>query len=189
MIINIDIPDGERGAWKVETFTVTKEDLAFFNLRAALKGDNRSMLPGTYKKLTRGNQIIMSNTRAEIRDLVPFIRRAKQGGHILINGLGLGVALAAILESPEVLSVTVIEKSEDVIALVAKHYEKDDRVTVIHADAFLFKPPKGKRYNAVWHDIWDGICSDNLPEMAKLHRKYGRITDWQRSWGRAECRR
>jgi hypothetical protein len=32
---------------------------------------------------------------------------------------------------------------------------------------------KGKRYDMVWHDIWDDICSDNLEGMAKLHRKYG----------------
>ncbi len=189
MKIDIDVPDGEKGEWKVETFHVTEADSKLFNLRAAFQGGNRGMLPGTYKKLTRNGKIIMSNTAAEIRDHALFISVAKQGSHVLINGLGLGVALKAILDSPHVLSVTVIEKSEEVLALVAEHYQIDKRVTVIHADAFSFIPPKGQRYNAVWHDIWDDICSDNLAEMTKLHRKYGRRTDWQGSWCKELCRR
>jgi len=189
MKIDIDVPDGEKGNWRVETFKVIGNELRLFNLRAAFQGNEGYMSPGTYKKLTRNGQIIMSNTPAEIRDHVSFISQAKKGGHILINGLGLGVALKAILESQKVLSVTVVEKSEDVIALVAKHYETDSRVNIVHADAFSFCPPKGRRYAAVWHDIWDSICSDNIPEMTKLHRKYERRTDWQGSWCEAECRR
>jgi hypothetical protein len=34
----------------------------------------------------------------------------------------------------------------------------------------------------VWHDIWLDLCTDNLEGMGKLHRKYGRRTDWQGSW-------
>lgn len=60
---------------------------------------------------------------------------------------------------------------------------------IINADAFAYKPPKSKRYGAVWHDIWANICADNLPEMHKLHRKYGRIADWQGSWCRWQCER
>ena len=68
-------------------------------------------------------------------------------------------------------------------------YIKDKRVTIINADAFEWKPPKDQRYDVVWHDIWDNICGDNLPEMTKLHRKYGKKTDWQGSWCKYECKR
>ena len=54
-------------------------------------------------------------------------------------------------------------------------------------DAFEYKPPKGKRYDAVWHDIWDGICTDNLKDMKKLHRKYGKNSNYQASWARGLC--
>ena len=72
------------------------------------------------------------------------------------------------------------------IKLIAPHYN-DPRLEIIHADAFEWKPPKGVRYNCVWHDIWDYICTDNLPEMHKLHRKYGRRCDYQESWCRSVC--
>lgn len=131
----------------------------------------------------------MTDTPAEIRDLYPLRRMAT--GQVLINGLGLGVAVEMCLSKPEVEHVTVIEISQEVIQLVGSYLKliHGDRLTVIHADAFEYKHPKGVRYNAVWHDIWDSICADNLPEMHRLHRKYGRRTDWQGSWCRYECER
>ena len=148
----------------------------------------RGVSAGTYKRLMRGNTVVMSNTPAEIRDHMDFIREAKKGGDILINGLGLGVALSEILKSDIVETVTVIEKSQDVIDLVSEYFT-DDRVNIIKDDAFEYIPTVGFRFNAVWHDIWDYITSDNLPEMTKLHRKYGRRTDWQGSWCKYECLR
>jgi spermidine synthase len=129
----------------------------------------------------------MSNTPSEFRDHREFIREAKRSKSVLINGLGLGMCIEAILES-DVEDITVIENSLDVIALAAAHYEKDPRVKVIHCSAFDYIPPKGLRYGAVWHDIWDNICADNLEEMSKLHRKYGRRTDWQGSWCKEQCK-
>ena len=98
------------------------------------------------------------------------------------------MVLKNILLKPEVTDVTVVEISQELIDIVAPHYP-DERVTFVCASAFDYKPPKGKRYQMVWHDIWDYICADNLPEMTKLHRKYGRRTDWQGSWCKAECQR
>jgi hypothetical protein len=184
--IPIDVPDGESGDWKVTTFTVNDEEAKRFNLANLFGGvHGRDIKPGTYKKLTcKGRGIIMSNTPAEIRDHNYFIYKAT--GSVLINGLGLGVVLKAILAKPEVTSVTVIEKEEDVIKLVAPYYT-DPRVTIIHADAYEWKPAKGIKYDYVWHDVWDNICTDNLEGMGKLHRKYGRRTAWQDSWSRDTC--
>ena len=105
----------------------------------------------------------------------------------MINGLGLGVTLKLVLAKPEVKNVTVIEKSADVIKLVAPTYCEDPRLVILNKDAFEYNPPKGVRYDAVYHDIWNNISSDNLPEMHKLHRKYGRRCAWQGSWCREWC--
>jgi hypothetical protein len=35
-----------------------------------------------------------------------------------------------------------------------------------------------------WHDVWANICEDNLPLMARLHRRYGRRVNWQGSWSK-----
>lgn len=189
MNIDVKVQDGKSGDWEVQTFTVTKEDVAIFNLRALFRPGSRMLPAGTYKRLMRNGKLVMSNTPAEIKDHFGFILRAQMNENILINGLGLGVALTAILTSNVVKKITIIEKSEDVINLIAPTFATDPRVTIIHADAFTWKPPKGVRYNVVWHDIWDNLSTDNLEGMKILHRKYGKRTDWQDSWGRELCQR
>jgi len=191
--VPIDVPEGTSGEWKVERFTVSEEDIRLHNLRCsfAYGMHGREMKAGTYTKLMRGGTMVMSDTPAERWDHYDFWRMAKD--HVLINGLGLGVVLAACLHKREVGIVTVVEKDPDVIKLVGKHYlgnlPEGKTLSIVNEDAFVFKPPKGVRYGAVWHDIWDNMCADNLPEMHKLHRKYGRRTDWQGSWGRWQCER
>ena len=181
MKIDIDVPDGTSGDWKVESFEVGVGD--FSQTISAMK-TGRYVPYGKYKRLLHGSTCVMSNTPDEIRDFSNFVYVAK--GDILVNGLGLGVLLKALLNKPEVLSITVIEKSKDVIDLVSPSY-KDDRLTIINADAYEYQPPKGKRYDAVWHDIWNHICADNLDGMKTLHRKYGRRSDYQESWCRYKC--
>jgi hypothetical protein len=175
--MDLAIPDGQSGAWSISRFEMTEMQAKI----SAIRDGGRSCPPGTYLRLTRNGHVIMSNTPAEMRDLWPFRYNAK--GVVMINGLGLGVATAMALAKPDVTEVTVIELSPDVITLVAPSLA-DPRLTVINDDAYTWKPPIGKRYSAVWHDIWDDLCTDNLPLMAKLHRKYGRRTDWQGSWAR-----
>jgi hypothetical protein len=134
----------------------------------------------------RHGTVVMSDTPAEKQDHYGFVHAAK--GHCLINGLGIGMCLKAVLLKESVTAVTVVEKSADVIALVAPYYT-DPRVEIVHSCAFEYEPPKGVRYGAVWHDIWDNICSDNIEQMKRLHRKYGRRAGWQGSWCRWECER
>lgn len=185
MKIEVTVPDGKVGDWRVETYTVSKQESDWTRIRA-MQHPEEFVPAGTYKKLCRNGTIVMSNTEMEIREHREMILQAH--GHVLLNGLGLGVCLKAILAKTQVLSVTVIEKSPEVIALVGPSF-KDPRLTIIQADAFTWKPPKGAHYDVVWHDIWDNMCSDNLPEMTRLKRKYGRLCDWQGCWAEGMIRR
>lgn len=93
----------------------------------------------------------------------------------------------ALLDEPEITDITVIELSQDVINLVYPTYKDDKRLTVICADAHTWKPPYGRKWDFIWHDIWDYITSDNLSEMKKLHLKYRGKASFQESWCRKEC--
>jgi len=177
------IPDSNSGDWSVESFEVKRNDLS---QRITLIKTGRSVTEGTYKRLKRCNTVVMSNTPDEIRDFTHFTRKAS--GSILINGLGLGCVIKVLLEKPDVTKITVIEQSKDVISLISPYFT-DSRLTIINADAFEYKPLKGEVFDYVWHDIWDYICGDNLSEMATLHRKYARKTNWQDSWAKSECKR
>ena len=181
MSMLVSVPEGRSGPWSIERFEIPEKSIE--TIRAAFSG--RPTRPGWYTAVKHDRRgIVMSDTPAEQRDHAWFIRAAK--GHVLINGLGIGMCLNAALAKPDVERVTVVEIDQDVISLVAPVYA-DDRVTIVNESAFDYSPPKGERYGAVWHDIWDAICADNLSEMHKLHRKYGRRADWQGSWCREEC--
>jgi len=187
-MIEIDVPDGTVGQWTVETFEVTRDDARSFNLGLLFNRQSaRRVIPGTYKRLRWGLDIVMSNTPAEIADHAQLFVRARSANVILLNGLGLGMALKGVLEGSRVQQVIVVERSAEVIQLVAPTYTHDPRVTIVHADALTYKPIRPMTYDVVWHDIWSAISEDNLPEMFKLHRRYGHLTQWQGSWCRQAC--
>lgn len=188
LIPSVDVPEGESREWKIERFRVSKEDAKWHNMMESIRGRGRTIHPGKYTRLMRSRDVVMSDTDSEKRDHRAAVICAR--GTILINGLGLGMVLSACLLKPEVEMAFVVEKSEDVIALVGGHYRSkfNGRLQIIHDDALEFTPPKGVRFGMVWHDIWDNICADNLPEMGALHRRYGKRADWQGSWCKDLCR-
>lgn len=184
------VPDGKKGDWEIDTFTIEKNDplLAMSNLRAIRDNGGLTVVrPGTFKRLTcKGRGVIMSNTRMEVNTALEAYCHAH--GRVLINGLGLGMVLEGVLSKPEVTYVRVIEKEQDVIDLVGPHFANDPRVEIICADAYEYKPAKGEKFDYVWHDIWDDLSSANFPEMATLNRKYARAAAKQGTWSRKEVR-
>ena len=182
------VPEGKSGQWRVEYFTVSPDEAAFENMRAAFAFSARTIRAGRYMRLMRGNTVVMSDTPAEIADLRDLIWRCQ--GRVLINGLGLGVCANLILLREQVEHLTIIEMAAEVIHLVVPALQAHEgRFEVIHANALHYRPPKGVRFDVVWHDIWDNICTDNWEVMSRLHRKYGRLCGWQGSWSRAQVLR
>jgi len=180
----VDVPEGRSGPWRVERFTVEKDDLG--RIHYALQG--RDVTPGTYTRLMkdgRPHDPMMSDTPSEVRDLFPAVFEIRErGGRVLLNGLGLGVILKVALATPEVTHVDVVEVDPDIASLVWPTYAGDPRAALHLGDAYTIAWPRGVRWSVAWHDVWPTICTDNLPEMARLHRKYGRRVDWQGSWAK-----
>lgn len=188
-IMRPDIPTGSKGVWRIERFVVDEMAAALERIRM-FSSLGRGCPVGEYTRLMNGRGIVMSDTPDELRDCVEPIYEAR--GDCLLNGLGLGVILHNMAVKQEVKTVTVVELSQDVIDLVGPYYLAQPyghKIKIICADALTWKPPKGKRWSVVWHDIWNDIREDNLPEMHTLHRKYGRRCDWQGSWCRYDCER
>lgn len=186
----VDVPEGcivsDNGSARIERFSVNEREAKFSALRNAIQPrGNLSVPSGSYTRLLIDGILIMSDTPSEIRDHLEPIRRAC--GTCLVNGLGLGMVANAMLAKPEVDKVITVEINEDVIALVAPHWKErwGERLEIVHADALEYQPPAGVRFNVVWHDIWAAMCTDNLQEMFRLHRKYGRRCEWQGSWKRS----
>lgn len=179
-------PERAVGDWRIVHRTI--EDDSLDRLRAALHGHGRYTPAGSYVGLFRGGTIVMSDVPDEMTDHLPACWAAERaGGRVLINGLGLGMVLHAVLAVPAVEHVDVVEASADVIALTGPVFADAvaaGRVTIHHADAFeqMRAWPAGSWWSVAWHDIWDVISEDNLPEMAQLNRSYGRRVGWQGAW-------
>jgi predicted membrane-bound spermidine synthase len=116
-------------------------------------------------------------------------------GDVLVAGLGIGYVLLPVLRAREVESVTVVELHQDVIDLVEPHLRvavgaAASKLTVVQADIFDFEPAKGQKWDVIYFDIWPDRCTDNLEQMAKLHRRFARRKRrWMNSWCRDELKR
>ena len=110
----VELPEMQAGNWRVEKFRAD----AAGGLAYALKG--RGVPAGEeFTRLMRGGTLVMSDTPSEMRDHFYAVHKAT--GSCLLNGLGIGMVLKAILAKKEVTDVTVVELSEEVLQMVAPH--------------------------------------------------------------------
>lgn len=190
----VDVPEGHHYAWEVCRHTIDEQSMAMHNSLSPETG--RFTEVGTFTNLRKygrwGNpynvDIVMSDHLCEIADhqaLVDYCIEHAPVQSVLINGLGLGVAIELL--APYVEQFTIVELSRSVIHLVAPHYQTryPGRIEIIHADAFKYRP--ARHYDAVFHDVWTPISEDNLPEMDRLEKRYAPFCDWQASWAREYC--
>lgn len=179
-LVQVDLPDCNNGPWDVKKRVVARMDFHGASYgRYAPVGSSCTCL-------FKNGKLWMSDTPDEQRDHRYAVHKAQ--GVCYIGGLGIGMVLKNILLKPEVTKVIVVEIDQELVDLIAPFYP-DPRVEIVCMDAYEYKPPKGVRFGMVWHDIWPNLCTDNLPEMAKLHRKFAGKADWQDSWGRDFLRR
>lgn len=78
---------------------------------------------------------------------------ARFSGHVLVGGLGLGLAAALLQEKDAVQSITVVEKSKEVIKLVKPYLRWCDKLAVFNEDLFDWLKQK-RHYDYAFFDIW-----------------------------------
>lgn len=193
--MTVTVPEGEVDGLRVVKFEIQPNNLE--NLRQEIRY-GRGTVPGWYTKLVDANTIEnghprmwMSDTDAEKGDHAKAVATIQmlKASRVVINGLGLGMVLAAALTYDHVRQVDVIETDDRVIKLVGPHYTADPRVNIIHADAYdqIHAWSSGTRWDVGWSDIWPTMSSDNLPGMDRLHAFYRLRCQFHGMWGRKEC--
>jgi spermidine synthase len=165
------------GEWLVRERTLTEYELHVAKLRDVIQmtREAEGVVAGRrYINLVHRHTIVMSDTPMELRTMEEAVSRAR--GRVLVGGLGLGIVTLAMLAKSEVEHVTVLERSDDVRALVEPRVPlPPDRVTVVTADVFKWKPEAGEQFDTVWMDIWSDIPNyGNIHQMTRLKRRFSR---------------
>ena len=112
-----------------------------------------------------------------------FVDRAF--GDVLIGGLGIGLIIKAIEEKPEVTSITIIEKYEEVIDLILSQVPFSEKVIIIQGDVFTYTPTQ--QYDTIWLDVWTtGKESTELGETAHHDNWKERMTQYLKVGGYIE---
>ena len=156
------LKDRQVGEWKLEHFQIKPGDLYAFK---------NGIDPGNYVRLRHNGRIMMSDTDMEHRTNMDFCVQAN--GDVLIGGLGIGLIILAIQDNPEVRSITVVEKSQEVIDMVATQLPLNEKVKIIQADVFFWKPQRGAQYDTIYMDIWPWLDDRTYQEeMLPLKRKF-----------------
>lgn len=159
------LSEKEQNGWKLEKFEVKNDDL-LYAFRSGVD-------PGNYIRLMHNGKLVMSDTDMEKRTNAEFCSKAH--GDVLIGGLGIGLIVLAIQDKTEVNSITILECNQDVIDLVATQLPLNNKVKIVNADVFIWKPDKGIRYDTIYMDIWPLISKEIYQkEMRVLKKKFAR---------------
>lgn len=187
------LKEQETENFKLEYFEVTEDDVKRCLLIDAIHGRREYMgfKQGTYVKLIRKNvtfnNIIISDTAME--KYTNYEIYCEAHGHILVAGLGIGMILMGLQNKPEVTSITVIEKEQEIIKIIKDQLPLNDKVTIIQADIFTYVPTR--KFDTIYFDIWDNISGDVWDEIKSLQRKYrSKLVKGGHmfSWRKEDCR-
>lgn len=166
------LKDEKIGDWRIETFEIPEDYARMRNV--FIKNPLMKLEGGIYKKLiNRIGGVIMSNTPMERKTHIEAINKAK--GNVLVAGLGLGMYLQNIKDKEEVTSITVIEKSKEVIELTAKYFKDCQKIKIINEDIFNYT--SDIKFEFDFLDIWSDISEDNLVEFDILREKFKEIPE------------
>ncbi len=165
MRITVDIPEAVNGNFEIKK--VTTDSIA---------GKEEPL--DTYTILYHNNKPIMQDTTHEYYEHQPLWDNAT--GHVLIGGLGIGLVNQKLLDNPNVTSVTIVEKYQEVIDLTWPHCPKDETFTLVHADFDTWQPTQN--YDCVWIDTWLSEKGDYCEYNETLINKYNQYSNWIGWW-------
>lgn len=166
------VPPGHRGRARVGRWRVgAAEARAALTRQRALTPDaeGHPLPAGEHTVLLVDGAFSMCDAPFVLRNYAPFLEVAH--GDVLLSGLGLGCLLRGLLARPAVRSVTVVELHVDVLALVGPHHA-DPRAEIVHADAFSWTPPAGRRWDAAMLDL-----ADDADLVARLADRWSPFAD------------
>lgn len=182
-----------KGTAKVQTFSIGRQEASLQNV-LSMGRRYSTVTDGDFVKLHVNGTLMMSDTYMERHTNSEFVRRSH--GDILIAGLGIGLVPFNMKGKDNVKSITIVEKYQDVIDLIAPRLESLGLpIEYVCSDIFDMPVPKGKKWDCIYFDIWPYIQGDNYEDMKRLNRKFkynlnrDNPNAFMTSWLFDECKR
>lgn len=154
----LDIPEATVGTFRIvherhepgSTFPTA-------NLRCSLlAGQPRIKMtfehPVVWTKLVEGNGVWMTDMPCEQVQLDRHLPDLH--GSVLVGGLGLGYAVTKLAERDEVSEIVVVERSPEVIELVAKHLDDRGKMQVVENDIHAYVASCDRTFDCAFYDTW-----------------------------------
>jgi len=96
-------------------------------------------------------------------------------GDVLVIGFGLGMILIPMMENPKINSITVIEKEQEVLDLVASQLPFNDKVNIVLFDALQWRT--NKKFDIIWDDA-NYLPSEDKDIQYKIEIAKKRMISW-----------
>lgn len=170
--IKISLPDNTIGDWCIHNYSCSLMDI--FNHFSP--GTSKSHIGDEdfleYTVLSHKDfGLVMVDSHKEFKEHELLWNNAK--GNILIGGLGVGMVNEKLINMPNINSITIVEKSEEVIELVWPYCKKDERFTLVQADIDAWSVPSNSYWDYAWFDTWLSTVNVELGEYSRaLVEKY-----------------
>lgn len=176
--IKVNIPIGISGPWSVRK--ATGDSSTIYSEIYGSDCGGKTEPHDDYTFLFHDNiKFVMSDTYSEYLEHEPLWNNMT--GDVLIGGLGLGLVNHKLIQNPNITSVTIIEKYQEVVDLVWDHCPKDNRFNLIVADVETWNPTG--TWDCAWFDTWTGgntLTQEQYKEL--ILQKYSPYCNWIGVW-------
>lgn len=192
----LDIPQGESGDWSIihKTYPAGQK-FSTATFRTAFIGGQKSREivydePTRFHFLCEGDAVWMSDWPVEQAQCDDNLRPIREG-RVLVGGLGLGLCATILARRRAISQVTVVEKSPDVVKLVAEHLRvPHGKLRIVVADVFeylLDRPPTRHCYDWIFHDVWTSDSEGTFLETVLPLRRLSVANEWVANDGAVIC--
>lgn len=196
----LTLPESKSGNWSIRhVITPPGEKLIIVSIRNAMFMGMKpayTVAPGEvvtvelHEHGDEGDKGWMSDSPQEVEQHTRQLAKAR--GRVLVGGLGIGLAVAILARNRKVREIVVVEKSPDVVRLVAPHAwefvkSRARGVSLAVLNTCLFEYLKMNHtssFDFAFLDIWmptgQTVLADTVLPLRKLAKRvvYGPIECW-----------
>ncbi len=180
----IDLPEAVIGNFKLQHRIIGKgKEVQIVGMRQAIMRGQRPV-HGLVEKPLRIHELVeedvgvwMTDLPEELNQIAEMLHHVRPHGNVLVGGLGLGIVAEMVKILPSVESVTVVERSPEVIKLCAKPGYTVEQASIL--DYLTLTKDRVPLFDYYLLDTWQGTgesawFEEVMPLRRIIRNRWGR---------------